>query len=53
MLNLIKEQDNDEVIDNIYLYANDLNGHKYQLLIKNREEAGMYLHDPKTFIEYS
>ena len=30
----------------------DLNNPKYQFLIKKREEAGMYLKDPKAFIEY-
>ena len=52
LLNLIKEQDNDELIDKIYLYAKVLNEPKYQLVIKKREEAGMYLNDPKAFIEY-
>ena len=35
LLNLKNEQDNDNVIDNIYLYAKDLNEPKYQFLIKN------------------
>ena len=38
LLNLIKEQDD---IDKIYLYAKNLSKPKYQLLIKNREDAGM------------
>ena len=47
MLNLIKQQDSDELIDKIYLYANDLNEPKYQFLIKKRKEAGIkYLNDP-------
>ena len=33
LLNLIKEQDNDSLIDKIYLYAKDLNERKCQLLI--------------------
>ena len=33
LLNLIKEQDSDSLIDKIYLYAKDLNGSKYQFLI--------------------
>ena len=39
----------------IYLYAKDLNKPNYQLLMKKREEAGMYLGHliPKAFIEYS
>ena len=35
LLHLIKEQDSDNLIDKIYLYAKDLNEPKYQLLIKN------------------
>ena len=40
LLNLIKEQESDNLIDKIYLYAKDL--------IKKREGAGI-----KAFIEYS
>ena len=39
LLNLIKEQDNDSLIDKIYLYAEDSNEPKYQFLIKNREDV--------------
>ena len=53
LLSLIKEKDSDELVDKIFLYANDLNEPKYQLLIKKREEAGMHLNYPKVFIEYS
>ena len=53
LLNLIREQDNDELIHKIYLYVSDLNKPKYQLLIKKRQEAGMCLDDPKAFLEYS
>ena len=54
LLNLIKEQDSVNLIDKIYLYAKDLNGPKYQFLIKKREGAGIkHLNDPKAFIEYS
>ena len=53
LLNSIREQDNDELIDKIYLYSKDLSEPKYQFLIKKREDAGMYLNDPKVFIEYS
>ena len=54
LLNLIKKQDNDNLIDKIYLYAKDLNEPKYQFLIKKREDVGIkYLNDPKAFIEYS
>ena len=34
LLDLIKEQDSDNPIDKIYLYAKDLNEPKYQFLIK-------------------
>ena len=34
LLDLIKEQDSDNLIDKIYLYAKDLNEPKYQFLIK-------------------
>ena len=54
MLNLIKEQDDDNLIDKIYLYAKDLNEPKYQFLIKKGEDVGIkHLNDPKAFIEYS
>ena len=53
-LNLIKEQDNDQLIDKNYLYAKDLNEPKYQFLTKKRDDAGIkHLHDAKAFIEYS
>ena len=56
LLNLIKEQDIDLYtgIDKIYLYAEDLNEPKYQLLIKKRKNARIkHLNDPKAFVEYS
>ena len=54
LFNLIKEQDIDNLIDKIYLYAKDLNEPKYQLLIKKRENVGVkHLSDPRAFIEYS
>ena len=54
MLNFIKEQDSDNPIGKIYLYAKDLNEPKYQFLIRRRENASIkHLHDPKAFIEYS
>ena len=34
LLNLLREQVSDELIDKICLYAKDLNEPKYQLLIK-------------------
>ena len=52
--NLIKEQDNRDVIDKIYLYARDLNEPKYQFLIKKREDAGIkHVNNPNAFIECS
>ena len=58
LLNLIQwnciQQDNDNIIDKIYLYAKDLSEPKYQFLIKKREDAGIKnLDDPSAFIEYS
>ena len=51
LLNLIREQD---VIDKIYLYAKDLNGSKYEFLIKKRENVGIkHCNNPNAFIEYS
>ena len=45
---------NTNPIDKIYLYAKDLREPKYELLIKNREKAGLKnYHDPNAFIEYS
>ena len=54
LLNLIKEQDSDSLIDKIYLYAKDLNELKYQFLIKKGEDVGIkHLNDSKAFTEYS
>ena len=51
LLNLIKEPDNRDVIDKIYLYAKDLSESKYQHLIKIRENAGIkHVNDPNAFI---
>ena len=38
LLNLTKEQDNRDFIDEIYLYAKDLREPKYEYLIKKRED---------------
>ena len=52
--NLIQKQDNDSLIDKIYLYAKDLSQLKYQFLIKKCEDAWIKnLDDPSPFIEYS
>ena len=52
LLNLI-QQDN-KIIDKIYLYAKDLEEPKYQFLIEKRENDGIKnLNDPNAFIEYS
>ena len=54
LLNLIKEQDRDDLIDKIYLNTKSLNEPKRQFFIRKREDVGMkYLNDPKTIIEYS
>ena len=51
LLNLIKNQDNDSLIDKIYLYPKDLSEPKCQFLIKKREDAGIKkLGDPNAFI---
>ena len=51
LINLINEQNG---IDNIYLYARDLNEPKYDYLIKKREDAGKkHLNNAKAFIECS
>ena len=36
LLNSIKKQDSDNLIDKIYFYAEDLSKPKYQILIKKR-----------------
>ena len=49
LLNLINEQDD---IDQIYLYARDLKEPKYETLIKKCKDAGIkHLNDPNGFIE--
>ena len=54
LLYLIKEQDSDDLIAKIYLYAKYLNEPKHQFLIKKRKDVGIkYLNDPKAFTEYS
>ena len=53
LLNLV-QIDNENFFDKIYVYAKDLDKPKYQLLTKNRENAGIKnLNDPNAFIEYS
>ena len=54
LLNWIKKQDINNLIEKIYLYAKDLNKLKYQFLIKKCEDVGIkHLNDPNAFIEYS
>ena len=54
LLNLPKDQDNDNLIDKTYLYAKDLSEPKYQFLIKRHEDVGIkHLNDSKPFIENS
>ena len=51
LLNLINEQNH---IDNIYLYARDLNKPKYKILIEKRENAGIkHLNNLNAFTECS
>ena len=51
MINLINEQDYQNVIDKIYLYARDLSEPKYQFLIKKVEDAGiMHVNNSNVFI---
>ena len=51
LLNLINEQND---IDEIYLYARDFNGPKYKILIKKHEDAGIkHLNNTNAFIECS
>ena len=54
LVNLIKEQDNYELIDKIYLYAKDLSKPKYEFLIKKCKNAGTkHLNDLNAFTECS
>ena len=51
LLNLIKEQDYHDVIDKIYLYAEDLSEPKYEYLIRKREGAKIKkVNSPNAFI---
>ena len=53
LLNLIKKQDSDNLIDKIYLYSKDFNEPKYQFLFKKREDVGIkHVNYWKAFIEY-
>ena len=52
LLKLVQQDNN--IIEKIYLYAKDLEEPKYQLLIKKREKAGRKnLNDPNVFIDHS
>ena len=54
LLNLIKEQDNCDVIDKIYLYARNLNEPRYQFLIKKGDNARIkHYNNPNKFTECS
>ena len=51
-MNLIQRGNN--IVDETYLYAKDLEEPKYKLLIDKREKAGInFNNDPNAFIEYS
>ena len=52
-LNSIKQQDSDNRIEKIYLYAKNVNEKKTSVSDWEREDVGMkHLNDPKAFIEY-
>ena len=52
LLNSIQRDNN--ITDEIYLYAKDLEESKYKLLIDKREKAGInFNNNPNAFIEYS
>ena len=54
MRNVINEQDNDNLIDKIFLYPKDLSEPKYESLIENRVDTGIkHLNNSNTFIECS
>ena len=54
LVNLIKEQDSESLIDKIYLHAKDLNEQKYQFSMKKRKNVGIrQLTELKAFTEYS
>ena len=54
LLNLINEQNKQEGIDKIYLYAKDLSEPKYECLIKNCENAGIeFANNSNAFIQCS
>ena len=51
LIDLINEQND---IDNIYLYARDLSKPKYEYLIKKLGDVGIkHVNDPNAFIEFS
>ena len=51
---LIKEKDNDSLIERIYLYAKDLSEPKNLVLVKRSEDVGIkHLDDKNAFIEPS
>ena len=52
--NLIKEQDYQDVIDKIYLYARDFSKPKHEYLIRKRKDAGIkHANNPNAFFECS
>ena len=54
LLNLIQQQDTDDLIGKIYLYAKDLSEPQFQFLIKKRDDVGIkHSNNPSAFIEYS
>ena len=54
LLHLIQNLKTTNPIDKIYLYAKDLSGRKYEILIKSRKDAGIKnYNDPNAFNECS
>ena len=54
MIDFIREQDYNDVIDQIYLHVKDLNKPKYRFLIKKCEYVGIkHKNDPTAYFECS
>ena len=52
--NLIQQQDSDDLLKKIYLFAKYISKLKYQFLIQKHEDARIkHLHDPGALMEYS
>ena len=52
LLDLIKVQDSNSLIDKNYFYAKKLSELNYEFLVKRREDAGIkHLNDSNAFVE--